>query len=149
MDGSNFKQIKILKTEGIPLYEDVKVIDGVLVYGETVGTYTIFHLEGSYYNEPLVAVMLYDDSMDPGVNGKQKIAKGSLVLAEMDTPVIVGKIGIFSYNGECIIRKLKVSGKNTVLEAFNEGYPDIKIEKKDKFYILGKVIESRIEADLM
>ena len=149
MDGSNFKEIKILKTEDIPLYEDIKVIDGALIYGEIVGAYSIFYLEDSHYNEPFVAITVNDDSMDPGVIGRKKIAKKSLVLAEMDTPVLEGNLGIFSYNGECIVRKLKASGKNTVLEAFNEGYPDIKIEKEDKFYILGKVIESRIEADLV
>lgn len=148
MDGSNFKQIKVLKTEDIPLYKDIKVINGALVYGEIVGTYSIFYLEDRNYNEPFVAVVLNNDSMDPGVIGKKKIAKGSLVLAEMDTPVLVGKLGIFSYNGECIIRKLKANGKSTVLEAFNEDYPDIQIEKEDDFYILGKVIESRIEADV-
>jgi len=149
MEGSNFVELKVLKTENIPLYEDIKVIDGSLIYGEVVGTYTIFHLENGHYNEPFVAVVLHDDSMDPEMTGQKKIAKGSLVLAEMDTPVMVGKLGLFSYNGECIIRKLKVSGKNAVLEAFNEKYPEIRIGEKDDFYILGRVVESSNVNDFM
>lgn len=142
MEGSNFKKLRVLKTEKLPLYEDVKVINGALIYGEVIGTYTIFHLEDSNYNEPFVAILLHDDSMDSGIVGHKKIDKGSHVLAEMDTPLIVGKLGLFSYNGECIIRKLKVSGKNAVLEAFNKNYPEIRVEDKDEFYILGRVVES-------
>ncbi|MGB6130056.1 MAG: S24 family peptidase [Psychrilyobacter sp.] len=149
MNGSNFKQIKILKTEDIPLYEDVKVIDGALIYGEVVGTYTIFYFENSNYNEPFVAVLMNDDSMDSGIIEEKKIGEGSQVLAEMDSPLIVDNLGLFSYNGECIIRKFKVGGKNPVLEAFNKNYPEIRVEDKDKFYILGKVIVSRVVDDFL
>jgi len=142
MDGSNFKAMKVLKIESIPLHEDVKVIDGALIYGEVIGNYTMFYLEDSNYNEPFVAVLMNDDSMDSGIVGEKKIDKGSHVLAEMDTPLMVGKLGLFSYNGECTIRKLKVSGKNAVLEAFNKNYPEIRVGDKDEFYILGKVVES-------
>lgn len=142
MEGSNFVRLKVLKTENLPLYENVKVINGALIYGEVVGTYTIFHLEDSNYNEPFVAILINDDSMDSGIVGEKKIDKGSHVLAEMDTPLMVGKLGLFSYNGECIIRKLKVSGENAVLEAFNKNYPEIRVDDKDEFYILGKVVES-------
>lgn len=149
MEGSNFKKIKILKTQDIPLYKDIKVMDGSFIYGEKVGVYTLLHTEERKYNDPLVAIVISDNSMEPKDINKKKIEKGAYVLAEMDTPVVVGKIGIFSYNGECLVRKLKVSGKNAVLEAFNENYPEVRVEKEDKFYILGKVIESRVEADLM
>lgn len=142
MEGSNFVRLKVLKTENLPLYENVKVINGSLIYGKVVGTYTIFHLEDSNYNEPFVAILMNDESMNPGIVGEKKIDKGSRVLAEMDTPLMVGKLGLFSFNGECIIRKLKVSGKNAVLEAFNKNYPEIRVEDKDEFYILGKVVES-------
>lgn len=142
MDGSNFKEIKVLKTEDIPLYEDVKVIDGALIYGEVIGTYRMFYLEDSNYNEPFVSILMNDDSMDSGIVGEKKIDKGFHVLAEMDTPLMVGKLGLFSFNGECIVRKFKVGGKNPVLEAFNKKYPEIKVEDKDEFYILGRVVES-------
>lgn len=149
MEGSNFVRLKVLKTENIPLYENIKVINGALIYGEVVGTYTIFHLEDSNYNEPFVAVLLRDDSMNSVIDGEEKIDRGSQVLAEMDTPLTVGKLGLFSYNGECIIRKLKVSGKNAVLEALNKNYPEIRVNDKDEFYILGRVIESSNVNDFM
>jgi SOS-response transcriptional repressor LexA len=60
----------------------------------------------------------------------------------MDTIVREGNLGIFSYNGQCIIRKLKIEGKNPVLEAFNENYSDIYIDEKDEFYILARVVEA-------
>ncbi|MGB6130006.1 MAG: S24 family peptidase [Psychrilyobacter sp.] len=142
MDGSNFKEMRVLKIEEIPLYKDVKVIDGALIYGEVIGAYTMFYLEDSNYNGPFIAVTINDDSMDPGIDGNRRIAIKSQILTEMDTPLTIGKLGLFSFNGECIIRKFKVGGKNPVLEAFNKNYPEIRVEDKDEFYILGRVVES-------
>ena len=135
------EKIKILGMEEIPLYENIKVIDGAFVYGEEVGTYTIVKTHHSHYNEPLVAILNTDDSMSSD-DPQNSIPKDYFILGEMDTPVRKGNLGIFSYNGECIVRRLKVSGKNAVLEAFNKSYSDISVEDEDEFYILAKVIEA-------
>ena len=81
-----------------------------------------------------LAVRVPDDSM----NSSYK--KDDYVFIELNSPLNNKDIGLFSVNGEIVIRKFFLKKGKYTLKADNKSYKDITIADSDDFYIIGKVL---------
>lgn len=82
-----------------------------------------------------IALKVNDDSMQPTFD------KDSYVFVEFNTPLDHKDYGVFSVNGEVIIRKFTTKQGKVILKADNkENYKDISIKDSDDFYIVGKIL---------
>lgn len=81
-----------------------------------------------------IAVKINDTSMEP------KLKKGSYAFIEFNTPLNNRDIGLFNYNNQLIIRKFIIRRDGLVLRAEDKEIPDICLDPKDEFYMVGKVI---------
>lgn len=80
-----------------------------------------------------IALKMKDDSMEP------LIKKDSYVFIEFNSLLNNKDLGLFNLNNEFYIRKFHSRNGQITLKSNSKAYPDIKILKDDKFYILGKV----------
>lgn len=80
------------------------------------------------------AIKINDDSMEP------KLKKDSYVFVEYNTPLNGKDYGIFSLNGEIIIRKFFSRNGKVTLKAENKSYKEISVKDNDEFYIIGKIL---------
>jgi len=81
-----------------------------------------------------IAVKVTDDSMD------SSFKKGDYVFIEYNSPLTNKDIGLFSVNGEVMIRKFYLKKGKYTLKADNKSFKDIAITDSDEFYIIGKVL---------
>ena len=81
-----------------------------------------------------IAVKVLDDSMEPVCK------KDEYVFIELNSPLTTKDIGLFSVNGEIIIRKFYFKKGKYTLKAENKSVKDIAITDSDDFYIIGKVL---------
>ena len=81
-----------------------------------------------------IAVGIADISMEP------KLKKDSYAYIEFNTPRDNRDIGLFSYNDKLLIRKFIIRKDGLVLRAEDKEIPDICLDPKDEFYIVGKVV---------
>ena len=66
--------------------------------------------------------------------------KGEYIFIEFNSPLVNKDIGIFSVNGEILIRKFFCKKGKFTLKAENKSFEDIAIAEDDDFYIIGKVL---------
>ena len=81
-----------------------------------------------------LAVRVPDDSM----NSSYK--KDEYVFIELNSPLNNKEIGLFSVNGQIMIRKFFLKKGKYTLKAENKSFKDIAITDSDEFYIIGKVL---------
>ncbi|MBO5479230.1 MAG: LexA family transcriptional regulator [Clostridia bacterium] len=82
-----------------------------------------------------IALKVNDDSMEP------TFEKGSYVFVEFNTPLNSKEYGLFSLNGDILIRKFASKQGKVSLKADNkENYKDITVKDSDDFYIIGKIL---------
>ena len=81
-----------------------------------------------------LAVRVNDNSMEPTYK------KDSYVFIELNSPLNNKEIGLFSVNGEIIIRKFFLKKGKYTLKADNKSIKDTVIADSDDFYIIGKVL---------
>jgi SOS-response transcriptional repressor LexA len=81
-----------------------------------------------------IALRVNDDSMEP------IFEKDSYVFVEFNTPLNTKEYGIFSVNGDVVIRKFTAKKDKIVLKAENKNYDDIVVNNSDVFYIIGKIL---------
>ena len=81
-----------------------------------------------------IALRMNDDAMAP------TFEKDSYVFVEFNTPLNSKDYGVFSYNGEIIVRKFFAKGDKISLRAANKNVSDINVKKDDEFYIIGKIL---------
>lgn len=81
-----------------------------------------------------LAIKVTDDSMN--ITYKE----GSYVFIELNSPLNNKDIGLFSVNGQIMIRKFYLKKGKYTLKADNKNYKDIVISQTDEFYIIGKVL---------
>ena len=65
---------------------------------------------------------------------------GEYVFIELNSPLNNKDIGLFSVNGEIMIRKFFLKKGKYTLKADNKTFKDIVIADSDDFYIIGKVL---------
>lgn len=83
-----------------------------------------------------IAVKINDTSMEP------KLKKDTYAYIEFNTPLDNRDIGLFSYNNKLLIRKFIIRKDGVVLRAEDKEIPDICLDPKEEFYIVGKVVGS-------
>jgi phage repressor protein C with HTH and peptisase S24 domain len=81
-----------------------------------------------------IALKVNDNSMEP------TFEKDSYVFVEFNTPLNTKDYGVFSINGEIVIRKFTAKKEKIVLKADNKDYADIVVNSSDVFYIIGKIL---------
>ena len=64
----------------------------------------------------------------------------SYVFVEFNTPLNSKDYGVFSVNGEIVIRKFTAKKDKITLKADNKDYKDVVIKDSDDFYIIGKIL---------
>lgn len=87
----------------------------------------------SHVPSSAIALKIQDDSMEP------TIKKDSYVFIEFNTLLNNKELGLFNLNGEFLIRKFHSRNGQITLKADNKSFSDIKVNKNDEFFILGKV----------
>lgn len=85
-----------------------------------------------------IAVKINDTSMEP------KLKKDSYAYIEFNSPLNNKDIGLFSYNGELLIRRFIIRKDGIVLRAEDKEIKDICLDPKDNFYIVGKVVGTNV-----
>ena len=87
-------------------------------------------------NSASFGLLITDDSMN------ETFDKDTYVFVDIGTPIDFDDVGLFYFNGKILIRRLFLyHGKYLFLHADNPKYESIKITDKDKFYIIGKIIQ--------
>lgn len=81
-----------------------------------------------------LALKVNDEAMEPTYK------KDSYVFIELNSPLNNKEVGLFSVNGEIIIRKFFLKKGKYTLKADNKSVKDTVIEDSDDFYIIGKVL---------
>lgn len=81
-----------------------------------------------------IALRINDDSMAP------TFEKGSYVYVEFNTPLNSKDYGLFSLNGNILIRKFYAKGDKITLKADNKSVSDITVKKDHEFYMIGKIL---------
>lgn len=82
-----------------------------------------------------IAVKMNDNSMEP------KIKKDAYVYVEFNVPLDNKDIGLFFYQNQYFIRRFIVRRDGIALRSENRvDIPDVCLEPKDNFYIVGKVV---------
>ena len=81
-----------------------------------------------------IALRVNDDSMAP------TFAEGTYVFIEFNTPLNSKDYGLFSLNGDIIIRKFFTRNGKIILKDDNKKMHEISVKKNDEFYIIGKIL---------
>lgn len=81
-----------------------------------------------------IALRVNDTSMEP------TFEKDSYAFVEFNTPLNSKDYGVFSLNGEVLIRKFTSKKEKITLKADNKDFKDITIKNSDDFYIIGKIL---------
>lgn len=81
-----------------------------------------------------IALKVSDDSME------NKFQKNSYVFVEFNSPLNNKDYGLFSYNGDILIRKFMTRNGKITLKPDNKNYDNINVSNNDKFYIIGKIL---------
>ena len=81
-----------------------------------------------------LAIKVQDSALEP------TFAKDSYVYVELNTPLNTKDYGIFSYNGEILIRRFYSKMGKIILKVDNKEYQEIQVKPDDEFYIIGKVL---------
>ncbi len=81
-----------------------------------------------------IALRINDDSMAP------TFEKNSYVFVEFNSPLNSKDYGLFSLNGDIIIRKFFARNDRIYLRSDNKRMPEISVKKSDEFYIIGKIL---------
>lgn len=85
-------------------------------------------------NSASFGIRINDDAMN--------IEKYSYVFIDLGATLKAHDIGLFYYNGQILIRRLFIYGKNHLsLYPDNPKYPKLRVGKKDTFYIIGRVLQ--------
>ena len=85
-----------------------------------------------------IAIKMNDTSMET------KLKKDSYAYIEFNSPLNNKDIGLFSYNGELLIRRFIIRKDGIVLRAEDKEIKDICLDPKDNFYIVGKVVGTNV-----
>ena len=88
-----------------------------------------------------IAVKINDTSMEP------KLKKDSYAYIEFNTPLDNREIGLFSYQGQLLIRRFIIRKDGVVLRAEDKEMKDICLDPKDEFYIVGKVLGTNLDIE--
>lgn len=89
----------------------------------------------SYIPSSAIAIKINDDIMD------ETFETGSYAYLEFNSPLDHRDVGLFSLNGEILIRRFMIrKGGKIVLKADKEGIEDIIVKDSDEFYIIGKFL---------
>ena len=83
---------------------------------------------------PAIALKMNDDSMAP------TFEKDSYVYVEFNTPLNSKDYGLFSLNGDILVRKFYAKGDKITLKADNKAVSDVTVKKDDEFYMIGKIL---------
>ena len=95
-------------------------------------------------NSVSFGIRLNDDSMDKIYD------KYSYVFVDFGAPIKPQDIGLFYYNGQILVRRLFIYGKNHIsLYPDNPKYPKIRVKEKDTFYIIGKDVYKRQDRNIV
>ncbi len=86
-----------------------------------------------------IAVKITDAAMEP------KLKQDSYVYIEFNTPLDNRDIGLFCYQDKMLIRRFIVRKDGVVLRAEDKNVADIFLDRKDNFYIVGKVIGTNLD----
>lgn len=81
-----------------------------------------------------LAIKVSDDAMDPTCK------KGEYIFVEFNSPLNNKDIGVFSINGQIVIRRFFLKKGKYTLKADNKSFKDNAITDSDVFYIIGKVL---------
>ena len=88
-----------------------------------------------------IAVKINDTSMEP------KLKKDSYAYIEFNTPLDNRDIGLFSYQGQLLIRRFIIRKDGVVLRAEDKEIKDICLDPKENFYIVGKVLGTNLDLE--
>lgn len=122
-------------TEKIPVFSYVKAgFDGGLDFPEPVEFIDIPHIKNGH---DVVAVYVKGDSMEP------RLYDDDIVVVRKDTIPDNGKMGVFVYNNETIV---KLFNRNPytgeiILSSYNRSHFPMTIKEHDDFFIIGKVFK--------
>lgn len=86
------------------------------------------------YSTASIALKVQDDSMD------NTFKKNDYVFVEFNSPLNNKDIGLFSVNGEIVIRRFFLKKGKYTLKADSKSFKDITISDSDNFFIIGKVL---------
>ena len=81
-----------------------------------------------------IALKVNDNSMEP------KFRAGSYVFVEFNTPLNSKDFGLFSLNGEIVIRKFFARKGKIFLRAEGTNSAEIPVTEDDEFFIIGKIL---------
>ena len=81
-----------------------------------------------------IAVKLNDNAMEP------KLKKGTYAFVEFNTLLNNKEVGLFSVDGNILIRRFYDKKGKIVLKADNKEKPEITVTNSDNFYIIGKIL---------
>lgn len=81
-----------------------------------------------------LALKVPDDAMD------SLFKESEYIFIEFNSPLNNKDVGLFSVNGEIMIRKFFFKKGKYTLKAENKSFKDIAISDSDDFYIIGKVL---------
>ena len=70
---------------------------------------------------------------------KPTFTKDAYVFIEFNSPLENKNIGLFSLNGNIVVRRFITKKGKITLRADNKEYEDIEVASSDEFYIIGKV----------
>ena len=82
-----------------------------------------------------IAVKISDDSM------LNSFDYGTYAYVELNSPLVLGDIVLFKYNGKMLLRTYTEKNRRPILKADNKDYSDIEVGYHDEFFIIGKVIQ--------
>lgn len=81
-----------------------------------------------------IAVKVPDDSIS------KYFGKDTYVFVELNSPLNTKDYGIFSLNGQILMRKFYNKNGKITLKSDNSDYKDIQVSNSDTFYIIGKIL---------
>jgi len=81
-----------------------------------------------------VAIKIKDNSMCTSFD------INTYAFVEFNTPLNPKDIGLFSYNGQILIRKFSLRKEKIILKAENKDFDEIHVKDNDEFYIIGKIL---------
>lgn len=84
-----------------------------------------------------LAVKISDDTMN------KTFEKGTYAFIEFNSPLNSKDFGLFSYNGQVLIRRFYDKRGKITLKAENPSIKDIQVSNNDTFYIIGKVLTKK------
>jgi SOS-response transcriptional repressor LexA len=95
-------------------------------------------IETEAKGKSVFALRVKGDSMEP------EFKEGEIVIINPHVEAKPGDYVIVKNDGdEATFKQLKVYGDTTVLHPLNPKYPDIELKKRNKYHIVGKVVEKK------